>query len=273
MKTIIWKIAMFCVLITLFSCSSVPLTNRRQVRLLPEYMMLDMSLTSYDEFLSQNPPLPDNNKDVQRVREVGKNISTAVNEFLKENDLEERIDDFSWQYNVIDDKTINAWCMPGGKIVFYTGILAIANSDENIAVVMGHEIAHALARHGNERMSQEMALQLGQMTLAAALQEKPELTQQIFLTSYGVGSQLGTLAYSRKHEYEADKIGLILMAKAGYDPSYAVSFWQKMSENGGTSTPELLSTHPSDEKRIAALKNALPEAMKYYKGKKKPVKL
>ena len=272
MKTMIWKIAILGVLISFFSCSTVPLTNRRQVRLLPEYMMLDMSLTSYDEFLSQNPPLPDDNKDVQKVRKVGENIAVAVADFLIENDLEKRIDDFSWDFNVVNDETINAWCMPGGKIVFYTGILSIASSDEEIAVVMGHEIAHALARHGNERMSQGMALQLGEMTLAAALQEKPELTQQIFLTSYGVGSSLGTLAYSRKHEYEADQIGMTLMAKAGYDPSYAVSFWQKMSENGGTATPELLSTHPSDAKRIAALKKHLPEAMKYYKGKKEPVK-
>lgn len=276
---IICRIGVAMILITaVMSCSTVPLTNRKQVNLLPSSMMMEMSLTSYDEFLKENPALPDNDKNVQQVRKVGNDISSAVSDFLKENKLEKRIDDFQWEFNVVQDETINAWCMPGGKIVFYSGIMPVCEDDNGVAVVMGHEMAHALARHGNERMSQQLAVQLGGMTLAVAMQEKPEMTQQIFLASYGIGSQLGTLAYSRKHEYEADKIGMILMAKAGYDPSSAVAFWEKMSAQGGTSMPELLSTHPSDEKRIQAMRNNLPEAMKYYNGngkskKKKPVKL
>lgn len=261
------------------SCSTVPFTNRKQVNFLPSSMMMEMSLTSYDEFLKENPALPDKDKNVQQVRKVGNDISSAVTDFLKENDMEKRVDDFSWEFNVVDEETINAWCMPGGKIVFYSGIMPVCEDNDGVAVVMGHEIAHALARHGNERMSQQLAVQLGGMTLAVAMQEKPEMTQQIFLASYGIGSQLGTLAYSRTHEYEADKIGMILMAKAGYDPSKAVSFWEKMSAMGGAGVPELLSTHPSDEKRIQAMKDNLPEAMKYFKGnggnskKKDPVRL
>ncbi|PLW98049.1 MAG: peptidase M48 [Marinilabiliales bacterium] len=258
------------------SCSTVPLTNRKQVNLLPSSIMMEMSLTSYGEFLKENPPLPDDDKNVQMVRKVGGDISAAVNEFLKENNLEKRLDDFDWEFNMVNDETINAWCMPGGKIVFYSGIMPVCEDENGVAVVMGHEIAHALARHGNERMSQQLAVQLGGMTLAVAMQEKPEMTQQIFLASYGIGSTLGTLAYSRKHEYEADKIGMILMAKAGYDPNTAVAFWEKMSAAGGPNPPELLSTHPSDEKRIKAMRDNLPEAMKYYSGKggkKKPVRL
>lgn len=279
MKTTTRIIIALLITAALGSCKTVPFTNRKQVNFLPAYMMNEMSLTSYGEFLTANPPMPDKDQSVQQVRKVGNDISAAVNAFLKENDMEKRLDDFDWEFNVVDNEAINAWCMPGGKIVFYSGIMPVCEDNDGIAVVMGHEIAHALARHGNERMSQQLALQLGGMTLGVALQEKPEMTQQIFLASYGAASSLGTLAYSRKHEYEADRIGMILMAKAGYDPSKSVLFWEKMAAaGGGASVPELLSTHPSDEKRIKAMKSNLPEAMKYYKNKPqgqgaKPVKL
>ena len=276
MKRPLFLVAVLLIITTLITaCSTVPLINRKQMNFLPSSVMMEMSITSYDAFLQENTPLPDNNKDVQKVRKVGNDISSAVMGFLSENGLEKRLDEFDWEFNVVSEETINAWCMPGGKIVFYSGIMPVCEDENGIAVVMGHEIGHALARHGNERMSQQLAVQLGGMTLGVALQEKPEMTQQIFLASYGLGSTLGTLAYSRKHEYEADKLGMIMMAKAGYDPSHAVAFWEKMTALGGANVPELLSTHPSDAKRIQAMKDNLPEAMKYYKGKQKknPVKL
>ncbi|HPE86199.1 MAG: M48 family metallopeptidase [Bacteroidales bacterium] len=275
MKRKISVYAAAVVVITVFySCSTVPFTNRKQINVLPSSMMLEMSLTSYDQFLSENPPMGADTKEVQQVKKVGTDIASAVDAFLKENGMDKRLKEFDWEFNVVQDETVNAWCMPGGKIVFYSGILPVTENNEGIAVVMGHEIAHALARHGNERMSQQLAVELGGMTLSVALQEKPELTQQIFLTSYGIGSTLGSLAYSRKHEYEADRIGMILMAKAGYDPNHAIAFWEKMSAQGGPNQPEFLSTHPSDENRIKAMKKNLPEAMKHLQGTKpKPVKM
>ncbi|PID94048.1 MAG: peptidase M48 [Bacteroidetes bacterium] len=272
MKALVHFFMISLFVVSFVSCKTVPFTNRKQVNLLPKSMMMEMSLASYGDFLKQNPAKPSNDKGVQQIRRVGGNIAQAVDDFLRENKMADRIDDFQWEFNLVEDKLVNAWCMPGGKVVFYTGIMPICKDDGGIAVVMGHEIAHALARHGNERMSQQLALQLGGMSLSMALQEKPEMTQQIFLTSYGIGSTLGSLAYSRKHEYEADKIGMILMAKAGYDPSLAVSFWERMAAAGsGTNVPELLSSHPSDRKRIEAIKSHLPEAMRYYKkGNNRP---
>jgi len=155
--------------------------------------------------------------------------------------------------------------MPGGKVVVYTGILPVTQDEQSLAVVMGHEIAHAIARHGNERMSQGLALQLGGAALSVALSEKPALTRNIFLQSYGIGSTLGSLAYSRNHETEADKLGLVFMAMAGYDPQVAISFWERMAASGGQAPPEILSTHPSDATRISTLREFMPQAMKYYK--------
>ena len=166
---------------------------------------------------------------------------------------------------MVEENTVNAWCMPGGKVVVYTGILPVTQDEASLAVVMGHEIAHAIARHGNERMSQAIAVQGAGMTLEALTAQNPGLTRDIFLQSYGVGSQLGMLAYSRKHESEADKMGLVFMAMAGYDPRVAPTFWQRMSAQGGPAPPELLSTHPSDETRIHDLEAFMPEALKYYK--------
>jgi predicted Zn-dependent protease len=166
---------------------------------------------------------------------------------------------------VVNDNTVNAWCMPGGKVVVYTGILPVTQNDAGLAVVMGHEIAHAIARHGNERMSQAMAAQFGSMTLEVLTAQNPGAARDIFLQSVGMGSALGMLAYSRKHETEADKMGLVFMAMAGYDPREAPKFWQRMSQGGGQAPPELLSTHPSDETRMRDLENYMPEALKYYK--------
>jgi predicted Zn-dependent protease len=179
--------------------------------------------------------------------------------------LSGRIEGYQWEFNTVDNAEVNAWCMPGGKVVVYTGLLPVTQDEASLAIVMGHEIAHAIARHGNERMSQALLVQAGGTALQVALSQKPELTQTIFMQSYGITSQLGMLKYSRTHESEADKMGLVFAAIAGYDPNVAVAFWERMAKQSAQKPMELLSTHPSDETRIADIKAFLPEAMKYYK--------
>lgn len=248
----------------LAACSTVPIIGRKQMNFLPESQLVSMSLTSYKEFLDTNQVV-NNTANQKMVVQVGNKISTAVERFLKENGMEDRLKDFSWEFNLVNDPTPNAWCMPGGKVVFYSGIIPICKDEQGIAVVMGHEIAHAVARHGNERMSQALMAQMGGMALDVATKEQPQQTRNLFLTAYGMGSQVGLLLpYSRIHEYEADKMGLIFMVMAGYDPNQAVMFWQRMSQlSSGGKTPEFLSTHPVDTKRIAELKKFIPEAEKY----------
>jgi len=253
------------------SCAKVPISGRRQLNLLPESQMMAMSFTAYQEFLDTNNVLPATNGNVIMVRRIGDKIKSSVEKYLADNGQSKRVEGFAWEFNVVNDNTVNAWCMPGGKVVVYTGILPVTQDETSLAVVMGHEVAHAVARHGNERMSQGLALELGGIALSVALSEKPALTQNIFLQSYGIGSQLGVLAYSRNHETEADKLGLIFMAMAGYNPEASISFWERMSASGGQAPPEILSTHPSmsthpsDETRITTLKEFMPQALKYYK--------
>ena len=260
-------VSLIVVLIIINACSTIPITGRKQLNLYPESEMISMSLTQYDEFLKENK-LSTNKEQTAMVKSVGQKIAKAVEEYMTQNNLQSRVEGFQWEFNlVVEDETPNAWCMPGGKVVVYTGLLPYTKTEAGLAVVMGHEIAHAVARHGNERMSQQMGMQLGQIALATALQEKPEQTQQIFMSAYGVGSQLGVmLPYSRLHESEADKMGLIFMAMAGYDPNVAVEFWERMAQSGGQKPPEFLSTHPSDQTRIKDLKKFIPEAMKYKKN-------
>ncbi len=250
----------------LSSCAKVPITGRRQLKLLPESMLMNMSLASYNEFLSTSKVIPSSNPNSKMVSEVGNKIAGSVFSYMEENKIKNK--SFNFEFNVVENDQVNAWCMPGGKVVFYAGILPIAKDAEGIAVVMGHEIAHALANHGNERMSQQMALMLGSITLEVALHEKPQETKDIFLMAYGVGGNLGMLAYSRKHELEADKLGMVLMAMAGYNPERALSFWQEMSKLEAPGQIALLSTHPSGEARVKAIREFLPEAMKYYKPRK-----
>lgn len=254
------------VLVVVEACTRVPITGRRQMNLLGEASLIGMSATHYAEFLGENRPLPDNDARVQQVRRIGNQIAQAAAQYLNEHGEGKRLEGFQWEFNVVDDKTVNAWCMPGGRVVFYTGILPVTATDAGLAVVMGHEVAHAIARHGNERMSQAIALQGAGMTLEVLTSEKPGLARDIFLQSMGIGGQLGMLAYSRTHESEADKMGLIFMAMAGYDPREAPRFWERMSAvGGGQAPPELLSTHPSDQTRMADLEAFMPEALKYYK--------
>lgn len=267
MKQKLVKAGLLATVIFIQSCGTVPLIGRKQVNLLPEANMVEMSLTNYSQFLQENK-LSTSKEQTDVVKRVGAKMSVAVEKYLKENGYQDRIADFKWEFNLVENKEPNAWCMPGGKVVFYTGILPLTKNDAGVAVVMGHEIAHAVARHGNERMSQQMLVQFGGIALSEAIKTKPEQTQAIFQTAYGLGTQVGVmLPYSRQHEYEGDKLGLIFMAIAGYDPKEALGFWERMAANSTGKTPEFLSTHPIEQNRIEAIKQFLPEAMKYYSGK------
>lgn len=249
------------------SCNRVPLTNRKQLNLVHEQELLLLSKEAYSEILSESQVVT-HTREAETLKAVGMRISTAVEKFLKDNGHSKRLKDFEWQFTLIKNDTMaNAWCMPGGKVAFYTGLLPATKDINGMAVVVGHEIAHAVARHGNERMSQGLAAQLGGVALGVAIRDKPEETKNIFYSIYGVGAQVGLLLpYSRTHESEADRLGLVFMAMAGYDPNGAIAFWERMETLKGGYTPEFLSTHPSHDTRIRNIKEVyLPEAMKYYK--------
>lgn len=248
------------------ACSTVPLTGRKQLNLIPQGEMLSMSYQQYGEFLKTNKVTTDD-QQLQMVRGVGARIQKAVETYFAGKGLSGALKDYKWEFNVVQSKDVNAWCMPGGKVVVYTGILPVTKTEAGLAVVMGHEIAHAVAEHGSERMSQQLITQMGGMLLSKALEEKPEATRNLWLSVYGVGAQFGALLpFSRTHESEADRLGLVFMAMAGYDPHEAVDFWTRMSQaSGGQAPPEFMSTHPSDQTRIQDIQKELPEAMQYYK--------
>ena len=226
-----------------------------------------MSLTSYSSFLKENK-LSTDVVNKQRIKNVGARISKAVEQYLAANGLQNQIANFEWEFNLVASNEPNAWCMPGGKVVFYEGILPYCQNDAGIAVVMGHEIAHAVAHHSNERMSQQALIQYGQAAATEILgHDQSDARKAILAAAIGMGTNVGiTLPFSRKHEYEADHLGLIFMAMAGYDPNEAVAFWTRMANASTGKQPEFLSTHPADTKRIAKLKEAIPEALKYKKN-------
>jgi len=247
------------------SCSTVPLTGRSQLSLIPSNEMLAMSFQQYGEFLRDNP-VSKNKTETAMVKRVGQRIETAVENYMAQNNLSQRLAGYNWEFNLVESDQVNAWCMPGGKVVVYTGILPVVQTEEGLAVVLGHEIAHAIAEHGNERMSQELLRGVGAVGLMVALDKEPEETKALWMGVYGVGTTLGVmLPYARTHESEADRLGLIFMAMAGYDPHGAPGFWERMASSGGAQPPEFLSTHPSHETRIQDLNGWIPEAMKYYK--------
>ena len=250
----------------LTACATVPITERRSLQILPDSELATLSLQQYSEILKKSKLSADPRK-VQMVRRVGERIAHATEEFFVESGMADEIKSYQWEFNLIeDDKTVNAWCMPGGKVAVYTGLLPITQDETGLAVVMGHEIGHAVAKHGNERMSQGLLVQLGGIGLAAALGSNSAATTDLFLAAYGAGTQLGVLLpYSRLQESEADRIGLVLMAKAGYDPRQAIPFWERMRAKGEARPPELLSTHPAPESRIENLRKYIPEALPYYK--------
>jgi predicted Zn-dependent protease len=255
----------------LSACTTVPVTGRRQLNLMSASTMLSMSTTQYSEFLKTNPP-GSNQADAAMVRRVGIRIQSAVERYMSKKKLSDRLSGYKWEYNLVENKEANAWCMPGGKVVVYTGLIPITRDDAGLAVVLGHEIAHAIAEHGAERMSQGLLAQAGGLALSEALKQKPEQTRSLWMGAYGVGAQYGALLpFSRIQESEADHLGLLFMAMAGYDPGTALEFWKRMSEQkGGKGTPEFLSTHPADETRIKQLREEMPEAMKQYKKSQAP---
>jgi predicted Zn-dependent protease len=253
---------------TLVGCSTVPLTNRSQLNMIPASEMQAMSYQQYGEFLKENK-LSQNHSHTQMVKRVGGKIQGAVTKYLNDNNFGDLLNGYKWEFNLVQSKQINAWCMPGGKVVVYTGILPVTKNESGLAVVMGHEIAHAIAEHGNERMSQELLRQAGGVALTVALKDNPEETRNLWLAAYGLGSEVGVmLPFSRLHESEADHLGLIFMAMAGYDPHEAPKFWTRMAQAGGQKPPEFLSTHPSNETRISNLNSWMPEAMNYYNKNK-----
>jgi predicted Zn-dependent protease len=248
------------------SCTTVPVTGRRQLSLVPESDMISLSLTQYGQFLKDNKVSTDQTKTAM-VRRVGQKIAKAVETYMAQQGLSDNLKGYQWEFNLVEDKTVNAWCMPGGKVVVYTGLLPVAQNDEGLATVLGHEIAHAVARHGSERMSDQMLVQLGSTSLSAAMANKPTETQALANAAFGIGSQVGVLLpFSRKQESEADHMGLIFMAMAGYNPNASVTFWQRMEQQSSSSTPQFLSTHPVNSTRIANIRKELPEAMKYYQA-------
>lgn len=258
------------------SCSTVPLTGRSRLNLVSDDQVLPMALQAYSEFLTENKTtvLPASNAQAQRVKRIGNNLILSVKSYMNNNGYGDLIKNYQWEVNVVENKEKNAWCMPGGKIVVYTGILPVTQDDAGLATVMGHEIAHAIAGHSAERMSQQMVAQ-GAGALGNVALSKNAKSQSIFNTLYGVGTPLAMLSYGRNQELEADRLGLIFMSMAGYNPQTAVGFWQRMaaSSQGSQKPPEFLSTHPSDATRISQIQKILPEALKYYKSPSgKPIK-
>jgi predicted Zn-dependent protease len=252
-----------------FQCATVPLTGRKQFTLIPSSQVLSLSNDSYNQVLKENK-ISSNAQYINTVNQVGHHITAAVEKYFADQKQSSLLNGYEWKYNVLVSKEMNAWCMPGGKIVFYEGIMPVCIDADGVAVVMSHEIAHAIANHGNERMSQELAVQFGGMALDVALAQKPEATRQIALSAFGVGSSVGVLLpYSRKHESEADELGLYFMAMAGYNPAKAIDFWQRMMEQSKGAPPEFLSTHPSDQTRINQLKAKMGKAMEFYNKSQK----
>jgi predicted Zn-dependent protease len=250
----------------IYACATVPLTGRRQLNLVAQEEIIAASSLEYKKVLDTSK-LSNNQEQVAMIKRVGANIQRAVEQYMAQKGTSDQLAGFKWEFNLIqDDKTANAWCMPGGKVAFYTGILPICKDETGVAIVMGHEVAHAIANHGRERMSEAMVANGLLSGLSAAMGSSPTLAEELLLQSLGIGANVGMLKFSRDHESEADHIGLIFMAMAGYDPNEAPKFWERMAaKSGGQAPPEFLSTHPSHSTRIKDLQGWIPEAMKYKK--------
>jgi predicted Zn-dependent protease len=246
-------------------CALNLVTGRNQLSLIQESELQLMATSEYNSFLTENKPLSNSNANAAMVDRVGARIASAITKYYTSQGKSEVLEGYKWEFNTINSDEVNAWCMPGGKVVVYTGLLPVTQNETALAIVMGHEIAHAVANHGNERMSRAMVQQLGGAALEVALAQKPQQTKDLFMMSYGIGSEVGAmLPWSRQQETEADQFGLIFAAMAGYNPQEAIPFWQRMSSAGGGKPPEFLSTHPSDDRRIRNLQKFMPEALKYY---------
>jgi len=263
MKKIFFILLSACLLT---GCILNMLTGRKQLSLVSESELQLVASGQYNTFLNENKVLNSaTSRDAATVDRVGARISNAITKYYDKQGKGSLLDGYKWEFNTVDSKEINAWCMPGGKVVIYTGLLPVTQNETSLAIVMGHEIAHSVAKHGNERMSQALVQQMGGTALGVALAQKPQQTQELFMMAFGIGTTVGAiLPWSRQQETEADQYGLIFSAMAGYDPREALAFWQRMATAGGGSPPEFLSTHPSDETRLRKLKQFIPEAMKYY---------
>ncbi len=269
-----YKFLLFLAVAVAYACNKVPLSNRKRLMLVKDAEMNAMALTSYKSFLDTNKVVSASNAQTVIVKRVGDKIAKAAIQYFVDHKKADYLDGFAFETNLVESKEVNAWCMPGGKMVVYTGILPITQTEEGLAVVMGHEVSHAIAKHGAERMSNGMLAQgiltAGQIGLGVAMSNKPQQTQGMWNEVFGVvgggGAQLGILKNGRKQELEADHLGLIFMAMAGYNPDAAVPFWTRMAKNseGAQKPPIFLSTHPSDEDRIKQITKWLPEANKYY---------
>ncbi len=252
-------------LLLLSGCSVVPVTGRQQLSLVSDSEVLSSSLTQYNSYI-HSAQKSSSVSQTNMVKRVGQRIAQATERYLRENGLSHEIANFKWEFNLIKDNQVNAFCMPGGKIVVYEGLMKLVNSDDELAVVVGHEVAHAVAKHSNERMSQQLIAQYGAQILSASLSTKSAGIQHLANNVYGIGAQYGLmLPFSRKHESEADYMGLIFMTMAGYNPDVAVNFWKKMSASSSGKVPEIMSTHPSDATRIADIKKALPSIKAKYR--------
>lgn len=254
--------------LSLVGCTQNAITGKNQLTLYSDADIQNMAAQEYRQFLTQNKVVSTStSKDAEMVRRIGQRLVTAINNYYAQKGLSAELAGYQWEYNLVDSKEVNAWCMPGGKIVVYTGLLPITQNEAALAVVMGHEIAHALAKHGNERMSRASLAELGGQALQVALANKSPIAQNIFMSAYGVGTNVGVmLPFGRAQELEADKYGLIFSAMAGYNPQEAIPLWERMEKaGGGNKPPEFLSTHPSEGKRIEKLKELMPEALTYYK--------
>ena len=262
MKKIIAMLAVAAMLLT--SCGSVPITGRKQLNLVSDSEVLASSLQQYNSFM-QTATVSTQKTQSAMVTRVGQRIAAATEAYLKYAGLESELQNFAWEFNLVRSDEVNAWCMPGGKIVVYEGIMNLVGSDDELAVVIGHEVAHAVAKHSNERLSQELLAQYGASALGILTSGKSAATQQILQQVYGLGAQYGVMQpFSRKHESEADKMGLVLMTIAGYNPEKAITFWQKMQATSSNTTPEFMSSHPSHETRISDIKKWLPEVKQQY---------
>ncbi|KGE13596.1 M48 family metallopeptidase [Sphingobacterium deserti] len=251
---------------TLASCSTVPVSGRRQLSLVSDDQIQQQASTAYKEFLnSSSTKVITGTSNAAQVKNVGNKIAAAVNQYLSSQGLAQQFN-FNWEFNLVESSDVNAWCMPGGKVAVYTGILPFTANEAGLATVMGHEIAHAIARHSMEQMSNQYAVQVGAQVLGVATSGKNTLIRGLVNNAYGIGGQLAMLKYSRSNESEADQLGLVFMAMAGYNPESAVAFWERMaSAKAASSTPEFLSTHPSDARRINDIQKLIPQAMQYYK--------
>ena len=257
--------ALVAVMASCGTSSTVPITGRKQNILVSDEQVLSLSNQQYQEYM-KTAKASTNATNTAMVKRVGQNIANAVVSYLQQNGLAAEVSNYKWEFNLVQDKSVNAFCMPGGKIVVYEGLLPVTKDESSLAIVVGHEVAHAVAKHSTERLSNELRKQYGSQILGAVLQGAGASTnlQSISSTVFGIGTTLGGAAYSRSQESEADRLGLIFAAMAGYDPNVAVNFWQRMASATGNNY-SILSDHPSDQSRIKNIQGWLPEALQYYK--------